>query len=211
MLNSKRLLSALALAAAGATAGCAQPGLAPATGAVQALARPDLSPPDCKGQQTEKRYATLTGTLATNGGSFCIPAFGGFGGSVRYPSVNPSVSLTLTTNVRDYNHQPKLGSGKPLVYLQFAISGATQFGTNVKSRGGLTGAKIVAGQQYTAVGQVTIDHYTFELGPCFTTAKKGKYGGVVGGLGSLVKGQDIPAAAGGVIEIYSGRQAGSQC
>ncbi len=211
MLSHKRFAGAFALAAATLLTACAHQSTSLLPAAPQAIALPDLSPPDCKGQQTKKRYATLTAPLSTSGGSFCIPAFGGFGGSVKYPSANPSVSLTLTTSLKDYDHLPKLGSGKPLVYLQFAISGGTQFGSKVKSRGGLTGAKIVAGQQYTAVGQVTIYHENFELGPCYTTATKGKYGGQIGSLGSLVKGQDIPAAATGVIEIYSGRQTGTQC
>lgn len=210
-MSLKRFFSGIALAAGALLAACAGQNGALPLASFQTLARPELSPPDCKGQQTKKRDAMLTQTLSTSGGAFCIPAFGGFGGKVNYPSVNPSVSLTLTTSIKDVGHQPKLGSGKPLLYLQFAISGATRFGSKVKAGGGMTGAKIVPGNQYTAVGQVTIYKQNFELGPCYTTATKGKYGGVIGGLGSLVKGQYLPAATSGVIEIYSGRQAGTEC
>jgi hypothetical protein len=43
------------------------------------------------------------------------------------------------------------------------------------------------------------------------TATKGKYGGVIGGVGTLLKGVTIPAAVNGVIEIYSGDQGGPLC
>ena len=121
------------------------------------------------------------------------------------------MDLTLTSSIKNYNHQPLLGSGKPIFYLQFAVSGAVSFGGNLKSGGGLTGDKIVSGNQYTLYGQVVIDSQKLSLGPCATTATKGKYGGVIAGFGTLVKNREVPGAASGVIEVYSGEQTTQQC
>jgi hypothetical protein len=41
-------------------------------------------------------------------------------------------------------------------------------------------------------------------------ATAGKYGGVIGGLGTLLKGQTVPKTS-GFIEIYPGKQATSKC
>jgi hypothetical protein len=50
-----------------------------------------------------------------------------------------------------------------------------------------------------------------KFGPCYTTATKGKYGGVIGGIGALLKSEKIPFKVSGVIEIYSGQQTGMEC
>jgi hypothetical protein len=172
---------------------------------------PEAKLRDCKGQQNFNQYATLTITLLTSGGSVCIPTFGGFGGSVKYPSVNPSVQLTLTSSTTNYNNMPELGSGTPIFYLQLALSGGTTFGKKAKAGGGLTSKSITPGQTYTAFGQAVVYGFKFNFKPCYTVATKGKYGGVIGGIGSLLKGQSVPVAASGVIEIYSGQQASLQC
>jgi hypothetical protein len=183
------------------------PGL-PSPGAV---ATPQLVPPKCKGQHTTKNYASLTETLSTQGGSLCIPAIGGFGGSIKYPGAKPSVKLTLTSSTTNYNHMPNLGSGSALFYMQLALSSGTSFGTNARTGGGLTGKEIVPGKSYTAYGQAVIYGIKFNFGPCYTVAKKGKYGGVVGGVGTLLEGEDVPVAATAVVEIYSGKQTSSKC
>ncbi len=209
----------LAAIAAALMAACAQHGVmlpstsyAPAFGgASQPLLLPDLTPPKCKGQKTTKQYASLTVTLSTKGGMFCIPAFGGFGGTIRYPSANPSVKLKLISSTKNYNHQPELGKGTPLFYLQLAISGGTSFGTNLPAGGGLTAKKLIPGKPYTAYGQAVIDSIPFNFTPCYTIATKGKYGGAIGGIGTLLKGQIVPFAATGVIEIYSGKEASGKC
>ncbi|MGC1382043.1 MAG: hypothetical protein WA814_13595 [Candidatus Baltobacteraceae bacterium] len=201
-------------------AACAQHGaMLPSTSLAPPLAGtpqgvtalPDLTPPNCKGQKSTKQYASLTVKLSSKGGSFCIPAFGGFGGTVEYPPANPAVKLKLISSTTNYNHQPELGPGKALFYLQLALSDGTSFGSNVQAGGGLTGKKIVSGKPYTAYGQATIDSFPFDFGPCYTVATKGRYGGVIGGVGTLLKGQNIPVAAKGVIEIYAGKQTGTQC
>jgi len=168
-------------------------------------------PPNCKGQKTTKQYASLTETLSTQGGSLCIPSFGGFGGKIKYPSANPSVNLSLISSTTNYDQLPELGQGTAIFYLQVALSGGTSFGGNVRAGGGLTSATIVAGNPYTAYGQAKIDGFKLNFGPCYTIATKGKYGGVIGGIGTLLKGVRVPAAAKGVIEIYSGQQTSKTC
>jgi hypothetical protein len=201
----------VAVLAAASLVACAQhsSSMLPSTSLAPAL--PDLTPPACKGQKTTKNYASLTGTLSTNGGTFCIPAYGGFGGSLKYPSANPSVKLTLISSTKNYNHQPKLGKGIAIFYLQLALSGGTTFGMSGTAGGGLTAKQIIAGQPYTAYGQAVISGFPFKFGPCYAVATKGKYGGVIGGLGTLLNGVTIPVAAGGVIEVYSGKQTSSKC
>jgi hypothetical protein len=176
-----------------------------------AAAMPDLAPPACKGQKDSKNHATISEKLLTKGGSLCIPAFGGFGGTIQYPSAKPSVKMKLTSSTTNYNKMPELGPGTALFYLQLAISGATNFGNNVPAGGGLTAKKIVPGDPYTAFGAATIFGVTFKFTPCYTIATKGKFGGLIGGVGTLLKGQMVPSAATGVIEIYSGKHAGGKC
>jgi hypothetical protein len=169
-------------------------------------------PKACGGQKTTAKSATLTQALSTKGGSFCIPAFKGFGGTIFYPAANPSIKLTVTSSTTDFNHaMPPLGSGKVVFYMQLKISGGTTFSPSVKAGGGLTGKGIKSGQTYTAFGQASALGITANLPACYTTATKGKYGGVIGGVGTLLKGQNIPVAAQGFIEIYPGKQASAKC
>ncbi len=176
------------------------------------LALPDATPPKCKKQQTSSDHATAKETFSTKGGNLCIPLFGGLGGSVTYPPANPSVAVTATSSTTNYNGKlPSLHSGTPVFYLQLAIAGPTTFGSNAPVGGGLTGAAIKAGHPYTAYAQAVIAGFPINFTPCYTVAKKGTYGGVIGGLGTLIKGQTLPAAASGVIEIYAGKSATGKC
>jgi hypothetical protein len=204
----------LALTAASLLAACAGHGGAMppvATGSLAPSVTAEAKLHDCKGQQTTKQYATVTGTLLTSGGSFCIPKFGGYGGSVKYPGANPSVQLTLTSSTTNYDGMPELGSGTAIFYMQLAISGGTSFGNKVGRGGGLSSKQIGAGQTYTVFGQAKVDGFPFNFTPCYVVAVKSRYGGTLGGIGTLLKGQNVPAAATGVIEIYEGKQASGQC
>jgi hypothetical protein len=213
------LRSSLGALAAALLAGCAQHGamlpstpISPASlGSLHSVALPDSGPPPCKGQKTTKNYSSLTVTLSTRGGSLCIPEYGGFGGSVRYPDANPSVKLQLISSTKNYNHLPELGQGTAIFYLQLALSGATQFASHVQAGGGLTAKEIIPGMPYSAYGQATISGFTLKFGPCYSVATKGKYGGVIGAIGTLLKGVTIPVAANGIIELYSGKQTGTKC
>jgi hypothetical protein len=211
MLTPSRLRATIAVAVTIVLGACAQHGSALLPTSPQAVATPDRKPPSCKGQVNESEYGTLTGKLKTGGGSFCIPAYGGFGGKLNYPSLSPSITLTLSTSTQNYDNFPTLGSGTPIFYLAFTTSGSVTFGGKIKSGGGLTGKQIIAGDPYSAYGEATIYGYKVKFGPCYTTATKGKYGGVVGGIGGLLKNEQIPFKVSGVIEIYSGEQTSMQC
>ena len=186
-------------------------GLVPdGTAGAQAVA-PLADPPACKGQKNAKDHSAVTERLSTKGGSLCIPEFGGFGGKVKVPGANPSVQVTLTSSTTNYDNMPQLGDGTPIFYLQLGISDGTTFGNKVRRGGGLTGAQIEAGYPYTVYGQTVIFGIKFNFGPCYAVAKQGKYGGVIGGVGALLKGAQIPYAANAVLEVYSGRQTSSPC
>jgi hypothetical protein len=206
-----RLAGSLAIVATLVFSGCAQHGNGSLPVSPQAVALPDRTPPSCKGQVDKSDYATLTGKLKTAGGSFCIPAYGGFGGNLKYPSLSPSIQLTVSSGTENFDNFPTLGSGTPIFYLAFSTSGGTTFGKDLKSGGGLTGKQIVAGQPYTAYGEAVVFGDKVKFGPCSTTATKGKYGGVIGGIGALLKSEDIPFKVSGIIEIYSGEQTSAQC
>jgi hypothetical protein len=193
-------------------AACAQHGSVPPTRVeAPALVLPDANPPMCKGQKNARKYASVTVRLSTDGGSFCIPEFGGFGGKVKYPGANPSVKLKLISSTTNYDHLPELGQGAAIFYLQLAVSAATSFGTKVPAGGGLTSKKIEPGKPYSAYGQATLYGFKVDFGPCYAIATKGRFGGVLGGIGTLLKGAYVPGAASGVIEIYAGKQTTKEC
>ncbi|HEY2473174.1 MAG TPA: hypothetical protein VGI19_00085 [Candidatus Cybelea sp.] len=206
------LRGASAVAVFIALAACAQQDrtFAPTTLSAASIA-PDALPPSCKGQKTTKQYASVSEQLLSKGGSLCVPAFGGFGGSIKYPPANPSVKLGLTSSTTNYDHLPNLGKGSPIFYLQLAISGGTTFGQNVRAGGGLTSQQIDPGEPYTIYGQAVVHHIPFNFGPCYAVATKGKYGGVLGGVGTLLKGARVPVAATAVLEIYAGQQTNKEC
>lgn len=209
-----RLRVSLAAVAAASLTACAQhalPTLPSAPASVSSAMQADLVPPNCPGQKTTKKYAELTVLLSSKGGKLCVPAYGGFGGEVRYPGANPQVKLTLVSSTKDYNHQPQLGKGTAIFYLQLGISGGTTFGSRVRPGGGVTSKKILPGKPYTAYGQAVIFSFKVPFGPCYTVATKGPYGGVIGGVGTLLKGQSVPAKASGIIEIYTGKQTSTKC
>ncbi len=205
--------AAALLTACAQHAGALVPSTLPASGISglsPSVMLPDATPPKCKGQKTSQKFASLTVTLKTTGGSFCVPAFGGFGGTIKYPDANPSVKLGLISSTTNYAKLPELGPGKAIFYLQLALSGGTSFGSNSTAGGGLTAKKLVPGKPYSAYGQATAFGISTKFGPCYAVAGKGKYGGVIGGIGTLLKGVSIPVAADGVIEVYSGKN-GSKC
>ena len=140
--------SLIALTAVALLAGCGmgsstnslpsagQSGTPPISGSVSQFqggsAFPDATPPKCKKQQTASDHATVKETFSTKGGSLCLPAFAGLGGSLTYPPANPSVGVTLTDSTTNYNGKlPSLHTGNPIFYLQLAIAGATSFGSEI--------------------------------------------------------------------------------
>jgi hypothetical protein len=191
-------------------AACGQLGTGPAP-RVGTAARPETKPPQCKDQRTARRYAQIKVTLRSKGALVCIPEFRGYGGTMQYPGVDKSVVLTIRTSRKNIYNEPQLGSGDSLVYLNLRFSTNTHFASTVKSKGGLTGAKIQSGQIYTAFGIVQVGHLALMLTPCYAAATSGPYGGVISNLGELFTDKTITGAGYGVIELYPGMQASEEC
>ena len=206
------LRGAFALAAAMAIASCGQlNGATPARTSLASIASLDAVPPTCKGQRTAKKYAQTTATLKTGGGSFCIPEFRGYGGTMEYPGVERSVQLTLRSSIKNIYNEPQLGSGSAIFYLNLHFLAGTHFGTNLKSKGGLTAETIESGQPYTAFGIVAVGHLVLMFPPCYAIATQGPYGGVLPNVGNIFSAATITGAGYGVIEIYPGEQVTPAC
>ena len=203
------LRAAFALTATVMIAACGQ--LSGAAPAPVARAVDAAVPPVCKGQRTTKKYAQTKVLLKTRGGSFCIPEFGGFGGTMQYPGVEQRVQLTLRSSTKDIYGEPQLGSGTAIFYLNLHFLAGTHFRTKLKSSGGLTAQVIEPSQPYTAFGIVAVGHLVLRFPPCYAIATQGPYGGVLPNLGELFSDTTITGAGYGVIEIYSGQQVSQEC
>lgn len=198
------LLTTTAIAACGQTNGAAPPAVA--TYGVHAS-----GPPQCKDQRNAKKYAQIKVKLQSRGGSFCVPEFGGFGGTMGYPGVERSVKLALRSSTQDIYDEPQLGTGTAIFYLNLHFLAGTHFRSKLKSSGGLTAEAIEAGQPYTAFGIVAVGHLVLMFPPCYAVATQGPYGGVLANLGNLFSDTTITGAGYGVIEIYSGEQVSTAC
>ena len=139
-----------------------------------------------------QNYASLPEKLKTNGGSLCVPAFGGFGGSIEYPGLERSVKLTIRTSTQNIYNEPQLGNGTSIVYLNLHFHASTRFRSRVKPKGGLTSPSISPGATYTAYGIVAVGHLDLMFPPCYTVATQGPYGGVLPNLGNLLRKQRSP-------------------
>jgi hypothetical protein len=194
-------------------AGCggSQTSITNSVPAPETAARALTGPPTCKGQRTTKKFGNISVKLKTKGGSFCIPEFGGFGGSMQYPGVERSVKLTIRTSTENIYNEPQLGTGTSIVYLNLHFHAGTHFGSKLRSTGGLTSPTIDAGSTYTAYGIVAVGKLDLMFPPCHTVATKGPYGGVLPNLGHLFSGTTIAGVGYGVIEIYSGEQVNQKC
>ena len=206
----KKRYAGLALAAACVIAGCGQrdnAALPPAT-----TVRAATAPPQCQQQRTKEKYAQIKTKLKNRAGSFCIPEFGGFGGTMEYPGVKQPVKLVLRSSTENIYYEPLLGSsGTPIFYLNLHFLAGTQFHTKLKAGGGLTSATIQAGQTYSAFGIVAVGHLVEMLPPCYAVATQGPYGGIFPGIGQLFSDTTITGAGYGVIEIYPGMQVSQGC
>jgi hypothetical protein len=173
--------------------------------------RSQTSPPQCKNQHTKAKYAHIRVKLKTKAGSFCVPEFHGFGGTIEYPGVERSVELVLRSSIKNIYDEPPLGSGAPIFYLNLHFQAGTHFRSKFRPQGGLTGAKIQAGEAYTAFGIVAVGHLVMMFPPCYAVAAQGPYGGVLPGLGELFSDTTITGAGYGVVEIYPGMQVSQEC
>jgi len=199
-------LSAAAIAVALAACAGHSTTVLPAPGAMS-LVRPDAAIPTCKGQTTSTEYATGSPTkLKSHNTHGCIPAFGGFGGSLHYPAASPAVSATFTSSTTNYNNLlPVLSKGKPVFYLQIATTAPTAFASTYKASGGLMSNAFKPGKTYYVFGQAKLGGVAgimIDFTPCRATAVKVKAGGALTNLGTLLEGQNIAGSANIVIEVY---------
>jgi hypothetical protein len=207
----KRRYAGLALAAACAMTGCGQRDGTALPAATTAHAA-TTAPPQCKDQRTKAKYAQIKVRLNTRGGSFCIPEFGGFGGTMQYPGDHPAVKLVLRSSTENIYDEPLLGSsGTPIFYLNLHFLAGTDFRTKLKATGGLTSTTIQSGQTYSAFGIVAVGHLVEMLPPCYAVATQGPYGGILPGIGQVFSDRTITGAGYGVIEIYPGMQVSQGC
>lgn len=175
-------------------------------------------PAPCPGQSTTSLYAsTPAAAFQSKAEALCIPAFDGFGGTMEYPAATPSITAAFTSSTTNYNQQlPALRKkGKPIFYLQAQMSGNTAFGHNLRAKGGLTSAKLVAGDSYTLYGEGIsggIVHFIVNFNPCVATAKSGKNGGVIPAFGRLLAGQKLTNGAMTIyFEVYKGKLTAQPC
>ncbi len=182
----------------------------PAVNAPSANVQPQAGPAACKGQKTTKKYSSVAETLLGKDASLCIPTFAGLGGALAYPAAKPSGKVTVTSTTID-NNFPYPGSGTPVFYLEIALPAATTFGNTLRAATGLTGKKIKAKTDYTVF--LSYLKYGFWYGgpSCYTTSTAGKFGGVVGKLGSVLKGQSFAGSYTILLEVYPTQQSATAC
>lgn len=207
-----RLFLALSIAVAGA--GCAaQTNTAfplPQSAAIPAFVQVESAPPHCKGQMDARDYALVTKRLSSKGASLCIPKFDGLGGALPYPDVKPAVVVNLISTNVDFNGFPHPGHGSPIDYLQLRTFGSPAFGKKLRAGSGLTGKAVKSKSAYTAFSSYFHLGLWRSLSSCYAVAKPGPHGGVIEGLGSLLKGRTIPGTM-FLIEVFPGRQTGTKC
>lgn len=192
-----------------AVAGCA-PHLS-ATPPLASATRPDARVPGCPHQRDTKKYAAHSAKLKTAGGSLCVPAFAGFGGTLGYPGSDRATTLTIRTSKQNIYNEPPLGSGSPLVYVNLHFHSGTSFGAYSGANGGITSKQIKAGSIYTAFGEVVVGHLALMFTPCYATAVASESGGVFPNAGMLFSNATITGNGYGVIEIYPGEQTSNEC
>jgi hypothetical protein len=209
------LRSSIVLTAAAVLAACAQNGatlpsstsLAPQSHVFTPLA----APPACPGQKDKTKSSSAKETWSNKGGNFCVPSIDGWGGSITYPKPKPSVKVTVTSSTTDYKNFPQLGSGTAIFYLQFAFKSGTTFGDKINDKDGLTSSTVQNGKAYTIYGQATISGGKVKVGPCFSVATKGQYGGQIGAIGGLFEYSTSSNPATGFFEVYKGKQTKTPC
>ncbi len=212
MISARVRNSFVAAVVAIIVSGCAsQPNaVVPAQSASSLAVLPQAGPPACKGQKTTKSNSTAVETLSGKGGSLCIPAFRGFGGALGYPGASPSGKVTVTsTTINDDFPYP--GSGSPIFYLEIALPAATSFGARLPPASGLTAKTIKAKADYTVFLAYLKYGFWYAGSTCYAVAKPGKFGGVLAGLGEVLKSATFGGAYTILLEIYPNKQSGTAC
>jgi len=185
-----------------------------ANGALSNVATPNAAPP-CKGQKNTKEYASVGAkALSTNGGTLCVPSFGGWGGTMDYPGPTSHASMALISSTTAYNPGafPPPGSVSPIFYIQFKMNTyGVIFGAKLPATGGLSSKSLAVGKVYTAQGASDVGSLWNSLGECYATAFSTKNGATIRGIGFVLKNVHMGEASSGVISILPGKLAPSKC
>ena len=164
------------------------------------------TPPKCKGQTFIPHGAQVSGYISRRPDVLCVPSFDGFGGELGFPGAHPPGRIKL---IVESNHVMKLGNLKPIFTLEWLPGWQFSFGPIAPS-GGITGKKIVPGQAYTAYGEYSFDGGSTKVGPCYSVASRGKFGGVFKNLGTLMEKRSGSFFV-WTLWIYPGNEAKRRC
>ena len=171
------------VAAAFALAGCGQLDAAAPPPATTARA-PDRAAA-VQRSTYESKVRANQGEAENQGRLVLRPGVSRFWRHDRVSGRRRSVGLVLRSSTKNIYDEPPLGSGAPIFYLNLHFLAGTHFRIEFKVEGGLTGAKIQAGETYTAFGIVAVGHLVLMFPPCYAVATQGPYGGILPGLGEL--------------------------
>ena len=141
------------------------------------------TPPKCKGQVRIPHGAQVLERISRRADVLCVPSFGGFGGELGFPEARPPGNIEL---IVESSHAFELGNVKPIFTLEWLPGWQFSFGPKAPP-GGITGRKIIPGKTYTAYGEYTFDGGHTFVGPCYSVASRGKFGGVFKDLGTLME------------------------
>lgn len=201
-------------------AGCGGGSLVPSPNALisdagATLGLPDAAPSPCKGQKNTQHYASVASEqLKSAGGSVCVPAFGGWGGSLQNPPANTSSKIDLISSTTAYQggNFPPPGSQKPVFYLQFNFNAILTFGSPLPKGNGLVSTHVVPNKAYTAE---LFQYYpgigwSAVMNSCYAVAKKVTVGGGIPSVGAVFVDQFFREPA-GAIEVFSGKLSTNKC
>ncbi len=167
-----------------------------------------IRPPKCKGQVIIAHHAEVTEHIPREGEALCVPSFRGFGGDLGFPGVHPApepVKLIVTV--------PQLGmllaNHRPIFNLEWLPAAQFTFGKTAPP-GGISGARMIPGNTYTGYGVIDFKGGSKKVGPCYSVATRGKYGGVFNNLGALMEKQSGSFIVWDLM-IYDGKEANRRC
>ena len=181
-------------------------GTSPQTSSSGAAAK--TRPPKCKGQVIIAHDAEVTEHIPREGAALCVPSYRGFGGDLGFPGVHPApepVKLIVTVPQRGM----LLANHRPIFNLEWLPAAQFTFGKTAPA-GGISGARMIAGKTYTGYGVIDFKGGSKNVGPCYSVATRGKYGGVFNNLGTLMEKQGGSFIVWDLM-IYDGKEANRRC
>lgn len=203
----------IAFVAGTALAGCSGASTAVPAQVHDGLAQPAVTVPSCPKQKNTKDYAQSTAQkISSKGGIACAPKFGGWGGSLKYPSYTGSgVTMTVISSTTPYDPGSFPPNANAIFYLQLKFNSSFKFGSTLASGVTLAGPGLKVHSTYTIEGAKDVGSLWQVLPYCYTSATAGKYGAMIGSLGFPLKGGDFSSYESAVIMVYTGKQAQTKC